>query len=518
MQGKELIKKICTTGTPKEKRALFEFTADTPLEKVVVKFGLFARTCYPRYFQHKSAPFHKVMVANYLRSYLLDENRMELGFRGCAKTSLLELTTTFILLNDTTTRKKYIKILARDLKNSRQLVTDIYNKVIEVEDIYGDLFEDEGKKKREETMSSFTMKKGVKLSAGTVGQSQRGHKQDAYRPDWVLFEDIEDRESISSQVITAGVIQRCDEAITGLAIDSSFVVNGNYISEDGTIEWFKKKSNVTTNITPIMEPNGEPTWPVITKERIEQLRKDSLDFAGEYLCDPQRSGAKYFDQDRIRHDLTMIKAPERNSGAVRYWSSYLPSNAYGIGADTSEGKGLDSCAMALFDYTTGTLVGTFNDNTIMPDLFAFELVRVGREFGNCVLAPEVNNTSGGMVIQVLKQKEYPNIHRKTLTDRMNNVLTKQLGWHTNSKTKPQMLAELRRDYNNGLIHIYDEQVLKEMRAFNINDVADDTPGLATRHFDLLMAVAIAWQMRNFAYPEEMEDDDEVWGDYSMAQV
>jgi hypothetical protein len=144
-------------------------------------------------------------------------------------------------------------------------------------------------------------------------------------------------------------------------------------------------------------------------------------------------------------------------------------------------------------------------------------VRIGKEFGNCILAPEVNNTSGGMVIQVLKEKDYPNIHRKTLTDRMNNVLTTQLGWHTNSKTKPQMLAEFRRDYNNGLITIYDEQLLKEMRAFNINDVAEVTTGLVTRHFDLLMASAIGYAMRNYAYPEETEDD-EVWGDYSMAQV
>jgi hypothetical protein len=517
MSGKELIKKICTEGTPAEKRELFQFDQDTPLEKVVTKFGLFARSCYPRYFQHPSAPFHKVMVTNYLRSYLLGENRMELGFRGCAKTSLLELTTTFILLNDKAVRRKYIKILARDLKNSKQLVTDIYNKIIEVEHIYGDLFEDEGKKKREETMASFTMKKGVKLSAGTVGQSQRGHKQDAYRPDWVLYEDIEDSESISSQVITAGVIKRCDESITGLSMNGTFVVNGNYISEDGTIEWFRKKSNVITNITPIIDATGEPTWSVITREKVAQLKKDSLDFAGEYLCDPQRSGAKYFDQDRIKHDLANARPPERVSSGVRYWGKYLPSNAYGIGADTSEGKGQDSNAMTLWDFTTGTVIATFYDNEIQPDLFAFELVRIGKEFGNCILAPEVNNTSGGMVIQVLKEKDYLNIHRKTLTDRMNNVLTTQLGWHTNSKTKPQMLAEFRRDYNNGLIHIYDEQLLKEMRAFNINDVAEQTVGLATRHFDLLISTAIGWQMRNYAYPEETEDD-EVWGNYSMAQI
>lgn len=518
MQGKDLIKRICTEGTPAEKQALFEF-GDEPIEKVLAKFQLFARTFFIRYFQKKSAPFHKTMAENYLRSYLLNENRMELAFRGAAKTSLLELVIVFVLLNDTKGRKKYVKILSRDLKNSVKLVTGIYNKLIELQPVYGDVFIKEGKKKQEERQDSFVMEKGVQLSAGTVGMSQRGHKQDAYRPDWLVFEDIEDRTSVSSQAITMTTIENCDEALTGGSMDYSFVVNGNYISEDGVIEWFKKMSAVSTNITPITDGAGVPTWEVITESMIAELKSKSLDFAGEFLCDPQRSGSKYFDIDRIANDLANCTKPTQTIRGGRFWASYVPSNSYGIGADTSEGKGLDSCAYCLWDFTTGTLVATFNDNQIRPDMFAYELVRLGNDFGGCVLAPEINNTSGGMVIQVLKEKEYPNIYRKEISDRMNNVLTKQLGWHTNSKTKPQMLAEFARDYSNGLIKIYDEALLKEMRAFNVNDM-DEQPAtaLATRHFDLLISATIGWQMRKHAMPAESDEDDELWGDYSFAQV
>jgi hypothetical protein len=283
LTGKELLKYICTHGSPAEKRALFEFS-DEPIEKVLAKFQLFSRTFFTRYFQQKSAPFHKDMAEHYLRSYLLNENWMELAFRGAAKTSLLELVVVYVLLNDTKARKKYVKILSRDLKNSVKLVTGIYNKLIELEHIYGDVFVKDGKKKQEERQDSFLMRKGVQVSAGTVGMAQRGHKQDAYRPDWILFEDIEDRTSISSQAITMTTIENCDEALTGGAIDYSFVVNGNYISEDGVIEWFKKMPSVNTNITPIMTPAGESTWPVITLSKIEELKSKSLDFAGEFLC------------------------------------------------------------------------------------------------------------------------------------------------------------------------------------------------------------------------------------------
>jgi hypothetical protein len=518
MQGKELLKHICINGTPAEKRALFEFT-DEPVPKVLAKFQLFSRTFFLRYFQQKSAPFHKDMAEHYLRSYINNENWMELAFRGAAKTSLLELVIVYVLLNDTKGRKKYVKILSRDLKNSVKLVTGIYNKLIELEHIYGDVFVKDGKKKQEERQDSFLMRKGVQVSAGTVGMAQRGHKQDAYRPDWIIFEDIEDRTSVSSQAITLTTIENCDEALTGGAIDYSFVVNGNYISEDGVIEWFKKMSTVNTNITPVVTPAGEPTWSAITLSKIEELKSKSLDFAGEFLCDPQRSGSKYFDINRINADLANCRKPDEIIRGGRFWAKYVPSNSYGIGADTSEGKGLDSCAYTLWDFTTGTVIGTFNDNQIRPDMFAYELVRLGNDFGNCILAPEVNNTSGGMVIQVIKDKEYPNIYRKELTDRMNNVLTKQLGWHTNSKTKPLILAEFARDYSNGLIKIYDEALLKEMRAFNVNDM-DDQPAsaLATRHFDLLMSAAIGYAMRKHAMPASSITDDEMWGDYSFAQV
>lgn len=508
--AKEQIKNICLNGTPEEKRALYVFDKNTSLEKIAFKFSLFTRTHFSRYYQRQSAPFHADMVLHYLTSYTQGKNIMELAFRGAAKTSLLELVVVFILLNDLDTRKKYIKILSRDLKNSKKMVTDIYNKLVELEYIYGDVFETEGKKKREETMSSFVMKKGVQLSAGTVGQAQRGHKQDAYRPDWLLFEDIEDRETISSAVITASIIAKCDEAITGMAQDGCYVVNGNYISEDGTIEWFKTKPSVSTNITPL-EIDGVATWSVFDDAKIAELKAESIDYAGEYLCDPARSGSKYFDIERVENDLKLARQPVKIVAGVKYYDTYKPERKYGIGADTAEGKGLDASAMCGFDFETNTLVLTYASNTIFPDLFGFELIRAGREFGECILAPEINNTSGGTVIQVLKQEEYPHIYRKEQKDKIANITTKQLGWHTNTSTKSVAFAEFRRDYNAGKIKIYDADLLKEMRAYNVNDISEQT-GLLTRHFDLLMSAVIAWQLRNHAFATALDEDDEWAGE------
>jgi len=490
MEYSEQIKKILYEGTASDKQSLFCFDKDASNEKILLKFKIFAKANLIRYFKGDSAPFHDEMIINLIKSYR-GENYINLAFRGSSKTTLAKLFLVFVLLNDLDHYRRYIKILSRDIKNPKQIVTDIYNMCLELSAIYGDVFEKEGEKKREETMGSFTMNCGVKITAGTVGQSQRGNVQDAYRPDWIIADDIEDRESVSSQVITDGIIARLDEAITGLAKGGSWCVLGNYISENGSIQWFIDKSNRILQITPIMK-DGLPTWDIYTIKEIEVLQKDAEDFYGEYMCDPARSEGKFFNIDRIEEDMKNVKAPQFVTGDTKYWGLYQPHHRYGIGADTSEGVGLDSNALACFDFKTGELVVTYHSNNIKPELFAYEISRVGKEFGNCVAAPEMNNMSGGIVITTLKTI-YQNIYRAVDRTTVKESESQKYGWHTNRMTKPQMFMDFRRDYNDGIVHIYDPQVLKEMKSYSNTDITEST---ITRHFDLLTAVVIAWQMKD----------------------
>lgn len=497
MGDAERIENIAVNGTPAQKRALFSFTIEDEDEIILAQFKLFARTHYRRFFPASDAPFHDRMLRNYIRSYKGLQNGIEIAFRGAAKTSLLKLFIAYALLNDEGAFRKYLKILAKDGKNSKQMVTDIYNLIIEARPTYGSVFESQDDKKREETMSSFTMQDGRKLASGTVGQTQRGHIQDAYRPDWIIFEDIEDRESISSIAITEGIIEKADEAIRGLSINGTYQVNANYISDAGVIQWFLNKPNIVAHTVPIVDEDG-PTWDVFTLEKIAELKADALDWAGEYLCDPTRTGDKFFDIDRVNADLERAKDPIRLSAGVRYWANYLPHHRYGIALDLSDGVGKDSCALACFDFTAGEIVVTADDNQTAPDLFTYEAIRVGSEFGNCILAPEINNTAGGIAIHAIKERGYPNVYQRELQDKVGNTLSTTLGWRTDAKTKPDMFYRFRKDYNDGLIKIWDERVLKEMKAFTKADLRDAKTSVVTRHFDLLTATCIAWQLKDVA--------------------
>lgn len=487
------IRDIILDGTREEKLALFQFDVEMSTEKIAKKFQLFARSCYPRYFKHPSADFHAEMVKGFIESYK-GSNFVLLAFRGSAKTTYKKLFDTFALLNDIGEKRKYMKVLTKDGKNSRQVVTDVYNLIVESSHLYGDVFAKEGDIKREETMASFTMKTGRKYSAGTVGQTQRGHIQDAYRPDWIWFDDIEDRESIESISITEGIINKCDEAITGLSIDGNYVVTGNYISEQGSIQWFMDRKNSSKMVIPILK-DEKPAWSVYSELDIQMLREDSVDFYGEYMCDPTRTADKFFDINRIEEDLKAATQPTYESAGVRYWGYYLPHHRYGIGADVSEGVGLDSSTLALWDFTEGALTATYFNKNIAPDMFGHEIMRVGREFGSCIAAPERNNHGHATLVAMAG---YPNIYteRRMGTTQVKN--TDKLGWITNRKTKPQMFFEFRKDYNDGLIRIRDKDVLKEMKSYTTADLIGDSGTLVTRHFDLLTAVVIGWQMKNYA--------------------
>lgn len=502
-QGKELIKAILLNGNAEEKRAVFEFNITDPDELILKKFKLFSRSSYPRFYDSPDSPEHDVTILNYIKSYKGFLNGIEIGFRGFGKTSVLKLFVAFVLLNDLTKHRKYIKILSKDGKNSKQIVTDVYNLIVEVANIYGSIFERQGDKKREETMSSFTTEDGRKLASGTVGQTQRGHIQDAYRPDWVWFEDLEDRDSVSSITITEGIIQKADEAITGLSLNGNYIVTANYISDVGVVQWFINKPNINVHIVPIITPERKPTWSRYTMEKIKALEGEAEDWAGEYLCDPTRVGDKFFDIDRVINDLANARKPDMVSAGVRYWAKdgktfYLPHHRYGQGVDLSDGIGKDSCALAVFNFSTNELVATTDSNTTPPDLFTYEAIRVGQEFGNCIIAPEVNNTCGGIAITVLKDKQYPNIYIREVDTKVHNIISNEYGWKTTSSTKPQMFYEFKRDYDDGLIKIYDERVLKEMKSFSKSDLKERNTGSVTRHFDLLTATVIAWQMKTNA--------------------
>lgn len=515
----EEIKKILFEGTDAQRKYLFSFDVTTPADILYKKFQYFTRYFYPKFFKSKDAMFHEEMVKSMISMYRGEfDEFLNIGFRGCSKTTYTKLFVAFTIANDTEQNRKYYKVLSEDMKNSKQVVTDVYNLLIQprVAQHYPELFA-KTDQKREETMDRFTTSTGIKVISGSIGQEQRGQIQEDSRPDFLWFDDIESRNTLRSAVKTRQIWDNMQEAIHGLARGGITIYTCNYISERGNVHLLVERVK-NKIIVPIIDENGEPTWPRYTKDEIQNIKDKADDFEGEYLCKPSASKDVLFSRESIDKQ-TSIQAIKTLAG-FKQFKEFLPSHRIAGGADVALGVGLDSSTSVFIDFDTlpAQVIGTYYNNEIKPDDFGDELARQGRILGECLIAPEKNN-AGHATIGRLKQI-YP-MSRIHATRRKENgiyvALPNEFGWDTNSLTKSKMLNDLSSAIDDGLLVLNDEDIIREARSYTRNDLMDREidPRLATRHFDLLIACAIAWQMKDYAVKssfskKEFDPFKEIW--------
>jgi hypothetical protein len=206
-------------------------------------------------------------------------------------------------------------------------------------------------------------------------------------------------------------------------------------------------------------------------------------------------------------DAQPIKQPIRTIAGFRIYKEYNPSHRYGGGADVGGGVGLDHSASVWidFDIFPAQVVAVYANNTILPDTFGDELKRQAEYYNYPILA--VENNKFDMCIGRLKQI-YPlgNLYRmQNPDDAAFYVKQRDYGWNTNAHSKPKMFAALAKAIHDGLLQLNDEAIIREVRSYTRNDLMDkeEDVRLTTRHFDLLTALAIAWQMKDYAKPAEV---------------
>lgn len=504
--AKSKIQDILNSEDIGAKKALFLFDSNNGNETIVLKFNLWVRYFYPKFFKIKDAPFHKEIDEYNIKLYRGQAKTfINLAFREASKTTRTKLLLAFCIANDQDHSRRYIKMLSYDDTNGKQFVTDIYNLLVDprIAQMYPEIFE-KTFAKREETMRVFTTTTGVKLSAGTVGSSQRGDIQEDARPDLIIFDDFETRKTLRSAVITNAIWINMAEAFDGLAGNGGAIYLGNYLSELGNVHKLvdsKTKEDIYLNV-PIITPEGEITWKAkYTMEDIEYKRKKSEDFEGEYLGNPSASKDIYFDREVL--NKMKPKQPIKDIAGFKMFKEYNRLHRYGGGMDVAGGVGLDSSTSVFIDFDTipAQVVGTFASNTVLPEAFGDEIYSQANRFGGCIIAPE-NNKYDQTVLKAkqLGAKMYMSTTGKTINS--NFLLPKVYGWSTNSLTKSKMLSDMREAIESGLIELNDEGLINEFKSYTRNDLIDNSPDvrLTTRHWDKLVACCIAWEMKDHARP------------------
>ncbi len=229
----------------------------------------------------------------------------------------------------------------------------------------------------------------------------------------------------------------------------------------------------------------------------------------EYPTTPQEafvsSGNKMFDYEILQKYETV---DGRKVGEWIYYTEFKPSHAYGIGVDVAEGVGQDSSAIVIVDFTAKLpeIVAIYKSNEIEPDQLAFEIRNGGEKYGNAIVAVERNNH--GHATLVTLKGIYTNIYTEIKVDSLNDKRTEKLGWLTTRASKPRMLSELKTDVEDELFVINSKEIIREMQTYdreNLNETKFDES--QTRHWDLLIAFAICYQMRTFAEPAQQDEQD-----------
>jgi len=289
-----------------------------------------------------------------------------------------------------------------------------------------------------------------------------------------------------------------EEARTGLALTGSSLYTANYFSEAGNVHKLvtRKSDDKVVQITPIVTGEGVITWDRYSQTDIDKMRETDEDFEGERLCKPNASKDVYFDRDVL--DKMPIREPIKTIGEFKMFLEYNSAHRYAGGHDIAGGVGLDSSTSVFidFDRIPAQVVGTFASNTILPEAFGDEIYSQANRFGGCLIAPE-NNKYDQTILKAKQLGAKLYMSQKNVI-RIIAVTPTTYGWNTNSLTKSKMLSSLREAIESGLIELNDENLINECKGFTRNDLIDNPPDirLTTRHWDLVTALAIAWQMKD----------------------
>jgi len=243
----------------------------------------------------------------------------------------------------------------------------------------------------------------------------------------------------------------------------------------------------------------------------------------------ETSGKKMFDIEQINQDIALLKKNQQmicKEGDLKIYEDFIDGERYAIGSDIAQGIGKDSTTAVVmkFGIPKNKVVATYRNNWIEPDKWAFELANIGNRYGECLIAPERNN-HGWATLSVMRNF-YPNIFVQSKEAKFSNITLDMLGWQTTggkiSGTKPQMIYELKSAYENGSLDITDPEILYEMRLFDKEMVNEEIhTEEMTQHFDLLIACAIAFQMRKYAtcnFTESTKPQKKTWFGIPIEQL
>lgn len=200
--------------------------------------------------------------------------------------------------------------------------------------------------------------------------------------------------------------------------------------------------------------------------------------------------------------------------SFRKYREYKHGEFFVVGVDTAWG-GTDYCTAQFLSKTHIDVPVVYHSRVLaseMTPLIHHELETIHDKTGiQPVVAFERNN--GGVaelerLAALNRNGKYIIYKEKSGIGSIDSTQdTVKLGWTTSSASRPAMLSLLKDAVDNRLVGIYDKPTIKEMFSFIVSRTSSSWKAQAEQgaHDDLIMALAIAWQLYQTEEPPFVDD-------------
>ena len=165
---------------------------------------------------------------------------------------------------------------------------------------------------------------------------------------------------------------------------------------------------------------------------------------------------------------------------------------YIVTGDACSGSGLDYAVLIALSKRSNQVIATYRAKCD-SDILADKAMRLASFLHNAEVA--IENNSYGFHANLKLRSIYGNIYKQEKVNTDSGQISDEYGWNTNSKTRADMIGELKEDIRNGCIDLNDEMIIRECLTFIKNPDTGKEEAQSGAHDDMVITTAIACSIR-----------------------
>jgi len=200
---------------------------------------------------------------------------------------------------------------------------------------------------------------------------------------------------------------------------------------------------------------------------------------------------------------------------LRRYRKIEPGEFIVVGVDTAAG-GTDYCAAQFLSKTKLDVPIVYHSKSLATEMTPIVFGELERIYDITGVPPTVAyERNNGGVFELERLASLNRLNKFRVFNMMtygaiDNPEKRKIGWDTNSATRPKMLSDLKEAIDKRLVKLYDKRTVDELFSFIVVETSTAWKAQAEKgaHDDLVMALAIAWQLQQSERVPLVNEDEE----------